>query len=261
VNPTIAHCFFGALVLSACSSATPVTGNDAGGGGEAGAGAEGGKAPSPPELRQFESSAEAMSTCPLPDPAHMHVAWDGCRSTHDSAVILWDRLKPTLKAAGVPADKITAIDGLLTIYNGDVSAKGTRDAETDANKITSAVPDLFDSFFYNAPTDTLRVDGTFRQMQIDAEYSDWAGAQTDLDATKAIWSGKMNGLKDAVTAQAPLRKDIAGSQTVVADIDATLVSAQMLISHDGGTPSDSAQLVQVAQNGLDETDTCEQIFK
>jgi hypothetical protein len=250
VNPTIACTFFGALILTACSSSTPgpATGNDAGGG----------KIPSPPELRQFESSAEAMSTCPLPDAAHMHAAWDGCQSTHDSAVMLWEGLKPTLKTAGVPADKITAIDGFLTIYNTDVGAKKTRDAETDANKITSAVPDVFDFFTYNAPTDTLRLDGTFRQMQIDAEYSDWAGAQKDLDDTKAIWTGR---LKAVVAAQAPSRKDIMGSQTVVADVDATLVSAQMLIGHDGGTPSDSAQLVQVAQNGLDETDTCEQIFK
>jgi hypothetical protein len=264
VNPTIAYCFFAALVLSACSSSNPATGNDggslaeAGGRMDAGGGAEAGKTPSPPELRQFESSAEAMSSCPLPDPAHMHAAWDGCQSTHDSAVMLWEGLKPTLLAAGVPATMISQIDGFLMIYNGDVAAKNTRSAETDANKITSAIPDVFDFFYYNAPTDTLRLDGTFRQMQIDAEYSDWANAQNDLDATKAIWTGH---LKAVVAAQAPTRADITGSQTVVADVDATLVSAQMLISHDGGTPSDSAQLVQIAQNGLDETDTCEQIFK
>jgi hypothetical protein len=261
VNSTIAYRFFGALILTACSSSTPTpaTGGEAGSGAEAG----GGKPASPPELRQFESSAEALSTCPQPDPARMHMAWDGCQSTHDSAVVLWEGLKPTLKTAGVSAAMISQIDAILVTYNGDVAGKKTRDAETDANKITSAVPDVFDFFTYNAPTDTLRLDGTFRQMQIDAEYSDWANAQKDLDATKAVWNGKngMKGLKDLVATQAPLRMDLPAAKTVVADVETTLTSAQTLIGHDGGTASDSANLVQVAQNGLDQTDTCEQIFK
>jgi hypothetical protein len=152
---------------------------------------------------------------------------------------------------------IRAIEAALSAYTTDVSTQNQRAAETDANKITLAVPDLFDFFVYPAPTDTLRLDGTFRQLQIGAEYSDWAECQTWLDTTKTVWGR----LKPLVQAQVPNGLSVTGAATVVADVEATLHASQLLITDKGATSTDSVDVEAQAQKGLDETDTCEQIFK
>jgi hypothetical protein len=131
-----------------------------------------------------------------------------------------------------------------------------RDAETDANRVTRAVPDLFDLFFYEAPTDTLRLDGTFRQLQIDAEYADWTVCQKDLGDTRTVW----NRLKPAITTQAPSRPDVIGSGTVVQDVESVLTAVQALVVDDGGLATDTINMEIQAQRGLDLVDVCEQIF-
>ncbi len=64
-----------------------------------------------------------------------------------------------------------------------------------------------------------------------------------------------------VQAQAPSRPDITGAATVVADVDSNLRTIDALIGADGGVMGNSVQLETQAQEGLDQTDTCEQIFK
>ena len=241
-----------AMTLLGCSSSTRA-GADSGSGSEA----DGGKPASPATLRQFESGAEAMSesargTLPghIPD-------WPTAKMAYVEDNTLWQGLKAQLNSAGATAATLRAIDAALAAYAIDLSNMDQRGAETDANKITIAIPDAFDVFTYTAPTDTLRLDGGFRELQIDAEYSDWAGCANALEATITIWTR----LKVPVAAQAPKRPDIAGSATVVADVDATIQGAQAIIADDGGVALDSANLEQLAQKGLDQTDTCEQIFK
>ena len=152
---------------------------------------------------------------------------------------------------------VTAIEAALAAYAMDVARQAQRDAETDANKITLAVPDLFDLFAYPAPTDTLRLDGTFRQLQIGAEYSDGTECRTWFEKTRTVW----NTLRPMVQGQAPSRPDITGAATVVADVDSNLRATQALIGTDGGVMGNAVQLEAQAQDGLDQTDTCEQIFK
>ncbi len=258
--------FGAALAVGACSSSsssTPAAASDAS---AQAPDASGGKLDSPATLRQFESGAEAMSEGPrgvLPG----HVPdWAAAQAAYDADFALWQTgvpdagippLRPTLVAAGVPTATLTAIDAALAAYKVDLMQQDQRAAENDGNKITKTVPDAFDYFTYGAPSDTLRLDGTFRQLQIDAEYSDWAACANDLRDTQAVWAN----LKSKVAAKAPSRPDITGSATVVADVDATLQAAQALIADDGGMATDVASLEVQAQKGLDETDTCEQVFK
>jgi hypothetical protein len=215
------------------------------------------KSASPPNLRQFESGAEAMSEAARGVlPAHVP-DWPTAQAAYDADAQLWQQLKAPILAAKANMASISAIEAALAAYATDVARQNQRAAETDANKITLAVPDLFDLFIYPAPTDTLRLDGTFRQLQIGAEYSDWAECQTWLDDTKTVWSR----LKPLVQAQVPMGLSVAGAVTVVADVDATLQTIQLLIIDKGAKSTDSADLDAQAQKGLDETDTCEQIFK
>jgi hypothetical protein len=212
--------------------------------------------PSPAILRQFESGAEAMSESPRGQlPQHLP-DWQGAMDAYTADMGLWTQVKPLVQSAGASTSTINEIESALAAYLTDVNMQKQREAETDANRITLAVPDLFDHFYYAAPTDTLRLDGTFRQTQIDAEYADWAAAQKDLDRTKMVWAN----LKPKVAAEAPNRPDIAGAATVVADVDGTLNALQLSIGQDGSMPTDVADVETLAQKGLDETDTCEQIF-
>jgi hypothetical protein len=188
-------------------------------------------------------------------PAHVP-DWVGAQAAHDSTATLWGQVKPLVVAAGAQTATITEIESALAAYEADLTGRSQRGAETDANRITLAVPDLFDLFAYQAPTDTLRLDGAFRQLQIEAEYSDWAKARTDLDATRTVW----NRLRPAVVAKAPSRPDIIGSATVAADVESALTGGQALIADDGGLPTDSVNLEIQAQRGLDLVDVCEQIF-
>lgn len=215
------------------------------------------KEPAPANLRQFESGAEAMSEAPRGTlPAHVP-NWTMAAAALEANLALWPDVKAAVTAAGASASTVGAIDAALTAYRADVTGQRQRDAETDANKITTAVPDLFDLFSYSAPTDSLRLDGTFRQLQIESEFQDWLEAQTALDDTKVVW----NRMKPLVAAQAPKRPDLPGSATVVADTDGAIVRAQNLISATQHAPADAAGLGHEAQTGLDLVDVCEQIFK
>jgi hypothetical protein len=224
-----------------------------------------GKAPSPPNLRQFESDAEAMSE--NASPAQLSAStpaaapdWTVAQGSYDQAAALWQQLKPVVLAAGPNADamaQVTAIDQALAAYATDVAAKKPREAATDANKITLAVPTLFDLFSYPAPTDTLRLDGTFRQLQIEAQFGDWPASQKALDDTKAVWAR----LKPLAGAQAPKRPDMPAAATLLTDVDDTIAASQALITDAGAKASDSVDLQLQAQEGLDLVDVAEQIFK
>jgi hypothetical protein len=216
-----------------------------------------GRQPSPPTLRQFESDAEAMSENALP--TRGAPAWTVCQGTYDQATSLWQTLKPLVLAAGSDAkttNAVAAIDAALSAYGADIAAQKPRNAATDANEITLAVPDLFDLFDYPAPTDTLRLDGTFRQLQIDAQFSDWAACAKDLADTSALWAR----FKPLAEAQAPQRPDVTGAPTLITDVETVLAASQGLIGDGGGAASNSPNLVTEAQAGLDLVDVGEQIF-
>jgi hypothetical protein len=207
-------------------------------------------------LRQFESGAEAMSESARGAlPAHV-ADWQGAQDAVAADTALWTQVKPLVVAAGAKMATVAEIESALASYQADVTAQKQREAESDGNRITKAVPDLFDLFSYAAPTDTLRLDGTFRQLQIDAEFADWASCEKDLDDTRAVWAR----LAPLVGPVAAMRPDIAGAVTVVKDVDANLQLIQTFLTQDAGGATEVADLEVQAQTGLDQTDTCEQVF-
>ncbi len=204
------------------------------------------KMPAPATLRSVESNAEGISdAAKVGDFAKATAILNEGRST-------WTSLKPSLTMAGASADSMSAFDALFAKVTGDLTSKAQRAAESDANAISLAVPDFFDLFEFAVPSDALRGDGVFRQLQIEAEYSDWGVAASDLTAVKEVWSR----LRPLVVMKAPMRSDIPGSSTVVADLDGAIEHAQ-----DQLTAHDAAKLQASAQDGLDYIDVVETIFK
>ena len=205
-----------------------------------------GKPFAPFQLRSFESNAEGVSdACKIADYAK-------ARAILGEANTNWTALKPQVQAASAPAPLVARIDDTLAKIAADLTGSMQRACESDANVVTLAVPDLFDLYSFPVPSDALRGDGVFRQLQIDGEYSDFAAGVPDLAATKAVWAR----LKPLVVVQAPTRADIPGSATVVADMDKAIADCDAAIK-----ASDRAALGVAAQNGLDDIDVVETIFK
>lgn len=228
-----------AVVVSvvACSSAT-TGGNDASSHDSA--------TLAPTTLRSFESNAEGIGdACKIAD-------YVKAQAIVGEAKTNWNVLEPLASSAGVPIGVTQKIAATLDLVASDISATKQRACETDANVITLTVPDIFDHFVYAVPSDGLRGDGVFRQLQIDAEYAAFETADADLAAAEAVW----NRLGPLVSAQAPKHADIPGAATVVADTDTTMMQLRAAIDAKSAT-----DLATASQAGLDEIDTMESIFK
>lgn len=248
---------FAAVACCNCSSSSSSSPNgDAGGGGGGDAGQDapasdgggdaGGKLAAPTELRALESNSETMSdACKIAD-------YGKAQGIYGEATTNWAALKPKAQAAGASAALMAKIDGQITKVGADISGKLQRQCETDANAITLTVPDLFDLFTFAVPSDALRGDGVFRQLQIDGEYSDWTAAAADLAPTEAVWAR----LRPLCAAQAPKRPDVPKTDTVVADMDKAVQKCK-----DAVAAKDATALQAEAQNGLDYIDTIETMFK
>jgi hypothetical protein len=205
----------------------------------------GGKAV-PADLKSFESNGEGLSESPAtPD-------WITAQSILDQANGTWKTLKPTLLADGASAATVAKVDDLLVKYGADVQQKATRAAETDANSINWLVPDFFDRYASPVPSDALRLDAGFRLVEIQGEYSDWAVATTELERTKVVWGR----LKPLTVPKVAARKDVAGGDTVVPDVDTALSAAAAAIAS-----KDATELKKQAKRGLDLVDVVEQAFK
>jgi hypothetical protein len=163
----------------------------------------------------------------------------------------WTTLEPVVRSAGASSSVLKTIDDALVAIDADISGKAQHACETDANVVTLAVPDLFDLFTWPVPSDALRGDGVFRQLQIDAEYADDTRTTNDLAATKTVWTR----LRPLVVDRAPMRTDIPGASTVVTDIDKSITDAETAIA-----AKDAAALGTASQAGLDAIDVVEAIF-
>jgi hypothetical protein len=254
MNANVTVGIWGALLLAGCSSpsSSPAAAAISPPDGGTVVTTDGGGISAPPNLRQFESNAEGLSDSCKIEPSRGLPNWTQATGLLEQSREIWIGLRSELAANGAPATELTAIDDALSAYGEDVTAQTSRKCETDANTITLVVPDLFDLFAYPAPSDTLRLDGTFRQLQIDGEYSDWTAAAVDLPKVTDVWTR----LKPLVAAPALRRPDIQGSTTVVADMGAALGGCS-----DHITAMSSRGLAARAQDGLDLTDVSEQVFK
>ena len=211
------------------------------------AGAEtGGKPAAPTNLRALESNAEGISdACKVADYAK-------AQGVLGEANTNWNTIKPLVGTAGASAALIAKIDAQLAKMAADITGKLQRDCESDANAATLTIPDLFDLYTFAVPSDALRGDGVFRQLQIDSEYKDFAAAAPDLASTKTVWAR----LRPLAVVQAGKRTDVPGTATVVADMDTAIQKCEVAI-----TATDQAGLGTEAQNGLDYIDTVETMFK
>ena len=221
------------------------TGTDAGT--TADAGADAGTANTvPAALSNLESNAEDCGENAAAGD------WTTAVSIAAEASTSWTTAKAAVTAKGAKAETITAIDNALAGLIAAITSKDSRAAQTSANAISLSIPDLYDLYDNKVPSDVLRLDASFRLLQIDASFSDWTASSTDLGRVKDVWAR----LKPVAEPQAAKRQNVTGASTVIADIDTAISDAQA-----GITAQDSTATTGAAQKGLDLVDVVEKVFE
>jgi hypothetical protein len=110
---------------------------------------------------------------------------------------------------------------------------------------------LFDYFHPDIPIEVVRMDATFRQVGLDGHFGDWPGEQTVAASLGTDWGNS----KAAVAARAPTCHRVGGTDTVVGDIDQTILAIQSSL-----TTKDAKTAEQESENGALEIDTLELLF-
>ena len=203
-------------------------------------------APAPAPLRSLESNAEGCGE------AARAGDWAKAEAILGEANANWSLLQPEVVTKGAAQETVKTIGDALIELANDIQGKSSRATQNASNVISTVVPDLFELYVFAVPAEALRLDAGFRQLQIDADFSDWQACGADVQLTSAIWKR----LRPLAQSQAPNRADIGGSQSVVADIDAAIAAAQSAIDAKAQAGAQDA-----AQKGLDLVDTVEQIFQ
>ena len=252
---------FMALIVATCLSCRPHTPvpppspadattaapADAGSAADASTPDEGIRSTVPTHLQAMERNAEGLSEKAAIDD------WPTAQAILDQAKAHWVIAGPDAKAKGGKQATLDAIGGALASLTTDVSNKASRATQTRANSISMNVPDLFELYTDPIPSDALRLDSAFRQLQIDVTFDDYAAGKADVAKLKEIWL-RLRPL--AVPAAARRTEaEITGSSTVIRDVDACTAAADAAVNS-----ASKADGLSQAQRGLDLVDVVEHLF-
>lgn len=202
--------------------------------------------PAPTDLSSFESNAEGIGV------AAMAKDFTKAKAILDSANGTWATLRAVLVKDGAKGDALARVDDALAKLKVDLAAPLAKDAEYHANQISLIVPDFFDLYTFAVPSEALRLDAWFRELQIDGEYADLTKGASSLAAAKASWAK----LKPTTAPKAAPRSDLPGATTVVADLDKVLADLDAAFA-----AKTAPTVVTLAQTGLDLVDVVEAVFK
>lgn len=231
------------LVAVACSS------SNGGSSGATTAAPTGGIVPA--DLRDVERDGEGLVTTTFGSYPDYAPEWTRAASVLGLLKQVWNRGKAA--NPGLPAAQVAMVDAAIVDLDAGITAKDQKKAALAANRVGLACPELFDYFHPDAPGGVLRMDAVFRQVGLDAKFSDVAAVKksvallrTDFEATKA-----------AVAARVPTCHRVGGTATVNGDIEASLANIDAALAK---SPPDLVVVEQESENGALEIDTLELLF-
>ena len=143
---------------------------------------------------------------------------------------------------------MVAVGGAIAKLETALPAQDQRAAAYAANDIHLQMAPLFEFFHPDTPIQVVRMDATFLRIGLDAWFADWGSYDQDLASLESDWAE----LKATASAKVPSCHRVAGTQSVVGDLDDTL--SRLGAGHD----VDTAQLESEA--GLLEVDILELLF-
>lgn len=202
-----------------------------------------------PTMRDVERDAEGAAYAafgPLPD----HIA-DFGRTMGVRSLLTQVWADATAACPDLPADSVAVVNDALAALDAAILAKDARAAAYAGNDIHLQMAPLFGYFNRLAPIEVERMDATFLRIGLDAWYGDWAGHDADLASLQTDWAV----VKKAASGKVPMCHRVAGTQSVIGDIDEILA---ILVAAAGTKDVDTVQLQSEA--GLAAVDILELLF-
>jgi hypothetical protein len=240
------------VLLGGCSSSTPAAKSGSGRTGAAGTGA-GGKCPVngtvPPSLRDVERDAEGVSYAAFGEYPTRTANWDRADAVLSLLEGVWKSTKTDCPK--LPAGAAAAVDKALRGLHTAIPAKDQQAAALAGNDVHVQMAPLFAYFKPEVPNAVVRMDAIFLRAGIDAHFGDWSSFGKHLDSLKADWST----LRSQSDAKVPTCHRVAGTSSVVTDIDDTLAAMQS-----AATSQDASAAEMQADAGLLEVDIIELLF-
>jgi hypothetical protein len=157
----------------------------------------------------------------------------------------------TKKCTDLPPKMKGAIDAALTSLDSAIPAKDQEAAARAGNDVHLQMTELFGYFKPDIPVEIVRMDATFLRAGIDSHFGDWPAFADDVASLTADWQT----VRVAADAKVATCHRVAGSQTVVGDLDQTLDTMT-----GASTAMDAATSETQADAGLLEVDILELLF-
>lgn len=234
------------VAVTACSSSSKPSGNADGGTGNAACPRDGVVLAA---MRDVERDAEGVSYAVFgqaPDHAPDYNRANGVLGLLEQ---VWASSKSS--CPDLPADAVAAVDDAIARLHTALDGKDQKAAAYAANDIHLQMAPLFDFFHPATQIEVVRMDATFLRVGIDSWFGDWSAFASNLTSLQTDWAA----LKSAASAKVPTCHRVAGTQSVVGDLD------QSLTNLDNAKSSQDVTVAQMESDaGLLEVDILELLF-
>ena len=205
----------------------------------------------PADLRDVERDGEGLVTTTFGSYPDHKPEWTRAGSVLGLLKQVWTRAKAA--NPGLPAAQVAMVDKAIVDLDAGIAAKDQKKAALAANVVGLACPELFDFFHPDAPQGILRMDAVFRQVGLDAKFSDAATVKKSVATLRADFAAT----KDAVGARVPTCHRVGGTATVSGDIETSLANMEAALAK---SPPNMMVVEQESDNGAIEIDTLELLF-
>ncbi len=200
------------------------------------------------EARDVERDAEGVSYSVFGEYPTREADWVRAGAVLGLLEDVW--ATTTKKCSALPSETTDAIDAALSTLDTAIPAQDQQSAAYAGNDVHLAMTGLFQYFNPETPVEIVRMDATFLRAGIDAHFGDWSAYADDLASLQTDWAA----LKAAAEAKAPTCHRVAGTESVVGDVDDTLAAMG------GAGGSDAVTIEREADAGLLEVDILELLF-
>ncbi len=201
------------------------------------------------DMRDVERDAEGVSYSTfgaLPDRSA-----DFTRATGVLSLLKQVWTRSTTACPDFPAVSVAKVDAAIATLAVSVPAGDQQQSAYAANDIHLEMSVLFDFFHPDTPLEVVRMDAVFLRIGLDAWFGDWTAYQSELASLQADFST----LRSTATAKVPSCHRVAGTASVVDDLDQSLANLATAMSTQD---VDTAQVESEA--GLLEVDILELLF-
>jgi len=202
-----------------------------------------------PTLRDVERDAEGISYAAFGEYPAREPNWARAADVRKLLGTVWDSAKA--ECPGLPKDAVASVDAALQTLDTAIPKQQQDVAARAGNDIHMQMGPIFQYFHPIVPLEIVRMDATFLRAGVDAHFGDWTAYEEHRTSLQTDW----DALKATAMSKVPTCHRVAGTQTVVGDLDDSL--GKMKAAADA---KDMATAEQESDAGLLEVDILELLF-